>query len=114
MSILRICLLALACLVSQQALAQRMPVPIVNHENLLVEGRGGAPLTDAQVRQAIVAASTATARQWMISDLGSGRLLATYHVRTHTVSVEIRYSAERYSVVYRDSINMKFLLTRIF
>lgn len=105
--ILRWLLVAMLSFASLQALAQRQPVPIVNHENMVVE-RAGGKATAAQVKQAILAAASATGRQWVISEPSPGRLLATYHVRTHTVITEITYSAERFSVVYHDSVNMKY------
>lgn len=103
----RLLLIAALSFASLQALAQRQPVLIVNHENILVE-RPGGKATAAEVKQAIMAAANATGRQWVISEPNPGRLLATYHVRTHTVVTEITYSAERFSVVYHDSVNMKY------
>lgn len=93
---------------SLQAAAQRQPVPIVNHESILVERPGGKAATADQVKQAIVAAAGAGARKWTVSEPQPGVLVATYHVRTHTVTTEIRYSATTFSVKYRDSINMKY------
>jgi hypothetical protein len=97
--------LALAIL---PATAQRLPVPIVNHDTIVVERGSSQPATADDVRQAITAAAVATGRKWTLVEPTPGRLLATYQVRTHTVVTEIRYSATHFSVAYSDSINMKF------
>jgi hypothetical protein len=90
------------------AVAQRTPVPIIDHPNVRVEKLGGASATAAQVRQAILAAASATGRKWVISEPTPGLLIATYHVRSHTVVTEIRYAANQFSVAYKDSVNMKY------
>ena len=87
----------------------RTPVPIVDHQNVRVEKSGGARMTAEQVRQAILAAATATARKWVVSEPTPGVLVATYQVRSHMVVTEIRYSANQFSVAYKDSVNMKYV-----
>lgn len=37
-----------------------------------------------------------------------GQLVATCHVRTHTVVTDIKYSGSHFSVAYKDSVNMKY------
>jgi hypothetical protein len=102
-------LLALAVsLGAVQASAQRLPVPIVNHENVLAERAGGRAASAGDVKKAILAAAEATGRKWVVSEPAPGLLVATYHVRTHTVITEIRYADGRFSVAYRDSVNMKY------
>lgn len=101
---LHLLLAAVLSLAAISASAQRMPVPIVNHDNLVVTKAASA----ADVKKAIMAAAEATGRKWVVSEPSPGRLVATYHVRTHTVTTEIRYSATHFSVAYADSINMKY------
>lgn len=91
-----------------QAQAQRLPVPIVNHENVVVAGAPGRQLAAADVRKAILVAAEATGRKWSVAEAGPGRLVATYQVRTHTVTTEIRYTDTQFSVTYGGSINMKY------
>lgn len=108
MRILHLTLAALLSLGALQAQAQRLPVPIVNHENVVVAAASGKQLTAADVRKAILVAAEATGRKWSVAEAGPGRLIATYHVRTHTVSAEIQYTDSRFSVVYSSSTNMKY------
>jgi hypothetical protein len=89
------------------AFAQRMPVPIVNYRNIPITSAGAVPVRAEQVKQAI--REGASTRGWKIADEPGNKMLATLVVRNkHTVMVEIAYSATRYSLVYRDSVNMKY------
>lgn len=108
MKIVHFLLAALLSLAAAHAGAQRLPVPIVDHPNVAAARGDGKPATAADVRKAIEAAAVATGRKWVVTEPSPGRLLATYHVRTHTVVAEIRYSAGQFSVAYSDSVNMKY------
>jgi hypothetical protein len=108
MKILRLFLVAVLSLASLQAMAQRQPVPIINHENIPVQAASGKQLTAEQVKKAIMTASAP--RDWTISEAGPGKLVGTLHVRgKHTIVVEIAYSGSQYSIKYRDSTNMKYV-----
>lgn len=104
-SILFAAVLSLSAL---QAGAQRLPVPIVNHDSVAIESPAGRKLNAEEVKQAIIRASNATGRKWAISEPVPGQLVATYHVRTHTVVTDIKYSGSHFSVAYKDSVNMKY------
>ena len=108
MKAIQVLLAAVLSLAAAQAGAQRLPVPIVNHDAVTVQRASGQPATAEDVRQAILAAAGATGRKWAISEPTPGRMLATYHVRTHTVVTEVLYSGSQFSVRYSDSINMKY------
>jgi hypothetical protein len=108
MNAIRIFLAAVLALSALQAAAQRLPVPIVNHENVALRRADGQAPSAQQVRDAVIAASQATGRKWGVIETAPGVLLATYHVRTHTVSTEIRYGDGRLSLVYHGSDNMKY------
>lgn len=107
MKIVHLALAALLSIASMQASAQRQPVPVINHENMLVENSSGKKLTPEKVKQAILAAPAP--RPWQFSEPGPGRLIATLHVRgKHTIVTEITYSGDQYSIRYKDSVNMKY------
>ena len=90
-----------------EASAQRQAVPIVNHVDIVIDRGSAPPLSAQQVRQAIISAPAP--RKWEFSDAGPGRLVATLVVRgKHTVVTDITYGPARYSIVYRDSTNMKY------
>lgn len=108
MRVLHLLLAAVLAAAALPASAQRLPVPIVNHGNLSVTAAPGKQLKAEDVKKAILAAAVATERKWAVSEVAPGRLVATYHVRTHTVTSEIHYTAADFSVFYRDSVNMKY------
>jgi hypothetical protein len=84
--------------------------PITNYEDMPVRARGSKPLTQAEVRDAIVAA--ASAKQWKVNYVAAGRLVAQRNVAgRHLVEVDIRYGPQQYSVLYRNSINMNYRAT---
>src|SRR2546423_443049 len=98
--ILRVLLLATLALTALQARAHREGVPIIDHENVSVVTSSGRTPTAADVAQAIRQA--AASAHWEVADSGPGRLVATLVVRgKHTVSTEIRYTAQAYSVKYQ-------------
>ena len=85
----------------------REAVPIVNYDQIAVATRSGQAPSAEQLRQAIVAA--ASGKGWSIARQADGKLLATLVVRNkHTIVVEIACTADKYSLRYKDSINMKF------
>jgi hypothetical protein len=99
-------LLLASLLFTGAAYAQRATVPIIDHPNIPVATSKGGPVQAERVKQAITDA--ARAKNWTVAYEPSGRILATLVVRNkHTVTVEIEYSGEKYSIKYRDSVNMK-------
>lgn len=68
-------------------------------------------LSDAQIEQGIIQAGAQ--RGWVIEPVAAGLLLGTLNIRTHTVRVDIRYTASTYSITYKDSENIKFRNGRI-
>lgn len=104
MKFLRLCMFVVMALASVHATA-RQSVPIVNLESpVALDANGKAP-TMEQVKQAIFHA--AAAREWVVRETAPGVLLATLNVRNkHTVVTEIRYSADKYAMVFVQSNNM--------
>ena len=87
--------------------AQRTPVSIVNYPNIPIVAT--KPMQAEQVKKAIQDA--ALRKGWtFVNEAGdTNRMLATLVVRNkHTVMVEIAYSVDKYSITYRDSINMNY------
>ncbi len=48
---------------------------------------------------------------WVTRDLGNKNILATYSIRNHTVTVNINYTEEAYTVIYQSSTLMKMACT---
>jgi hypothetical protein len=69
----------------------------------------GRSLTEAQIQEAILGGAEIAG--WRAKTLPSGRILATYHVRSHTVNVQIFYTDAWYQVTYHSSNGMKMFCT---
>ena len=91
----------------------RGSVPIIEHRDLPVKTGSGAAVSAEQVGAAIAAAlDTAKAEMnfpWKREPTGPNAVLATLQVRgKHTIKVEISWSADKYSALYKDSIDMNY------
>lgn len=80
------------------------PQPIYNVNESMVTSPAGEAVTKEQVRAAIIRAGGALG--WIIKDEGPDQLSGTLMLRTHTAVVDIPYSADKYSIVYRSSVNL--------
>lgn len=108
MNILRHWLLMLGLsLAAVTAQAQRLPVPVMNFENIPVSLSTDKPLSAEQVRRALVAGGASAG--WEMAPKGEDRLEATYRKGDkHTVVVAIEFGPTRYSLRYVSSVNMKY------
>jgi hypothetical protein len=79
--------------------------PIMNVSDAAIVSASGKPLTNDQVRAAIVRAGVGLG--WQMKDEGPNLLVGTLQLRTHTAVVQIPYSAKAYSVTYRSSTNLE-------
>ncbi len=58
------------------------------------------------MRKAILAG--ASNKGWEVIEIGEGLIQAVLNVRTHQVVVEIPYGADYYSIIYKDSTNLRY------
>ena len=76
-------------------------IPIPNLVNQPID----SGLSQEQIRKAIKVGAVSAG--WRV-DLGGGSsMLATYKIRSHTVIVTIAVAADRYDILYENSIEMK-------
>lgn len=75
-------------------------------KNTSIPAPSGKELTLEQVRKEIVAAGVAAG--WQMTDVKPGELLATYNLRSHQAIVAIPYTTKTYSIIYKDSTNLKY------
>lgn len=107
MKLAKLVLFALAACISFTVAAQRTPVPVVDFKDILVSASTATPLTAEQVKKAITTA--ALAERWDVTPVADGVLEATFvKGGKHTVVVTIPYTADKYSVLYKSSIDMKY------
>ena len=80
----------------------RSVLPVQNIEHQVV------PVHDQQkVEQAIIAGGM-RAKGWQISKKKDGLLIGMFTIKTHQATVEIPYNADEYSIIYKDSKNLRY------
>lgn len=81
--------------------------PIQNVDNRIIPAQGdGSQPTLAQIERAII--SAAAKRRWMPKVARPGLVTATIDVRKHSASIEIPFSRETFSIIYKDSENLDY------
>ena len=100
-------LFALTLLVSGSVLA-RPPVPMTEVVEQSVVTTSGKTLTIEEIQQATRTA--AEGRKWVVSQQPDGNLVASlsWNANKHMIVVTIAFTPERYSITYKDSINMRY------
>ena len=84
----------------------RAGAPIYEVKTAPVPSPSGKELTLEQVRKEIMAAGVAAG--WQLTDVKPGELLGTFNLRTHQAIVSIPYTTKGYSILYKDSTNLKY------
>ena len=104
----KILLLALiSCVVFVAPVMAREGVTVVNFDNVAIATSSGKPVASEQFKKAVQTA--AASHSWTVAQTADGKLLATLVVRNkHTVTVEIAYAIDKYSLHYKDSVNMNY------
>ncbi|MCB5183722.1 hypothetical protein LG201_00700 [Methylobacillus gramineus] len=103
---LHVVLFIFAILIAPPVLA-RAVTAVINYEDVPIISASGKSLQASDVEQAII--TGAGINQWTISRSENGELIATLVVRDkHTIAVNIPYTADKYSILYRSSDNMKY------
>lgn len=77
-----------------------------NPTNIPVVGATGKSLSEAQVKQAILAG--AKEKGWVARELTPGVISASLAIRSHLAEVEIPYSSTSYSIIYKNSSNLDY------
>jgi len=109
MTIRKAMLAVLLSLLATSAFA-RSAVPLVEFPDQGLTAPAGKTLTDGDVREAIVRAAKSLG--WTLSPEGERKFVATLVVRNkHTIGVNVAYTAEKVSVTFNNSINMKYEVT---
>lgn len=80
-------------------------VPIHNVDQAVAPSASGKPLTQEQVRGAIMRAGSTLG--WQVKDDGPGMLAASITLRKHSAVLALPYSASNYSIKYRSSENLE-------
>ena len=55
----------------------------------------------------------AVRRHWIVREIEPGLIHATLNIRAHTAEVEIKYNKQSYSIIYKNSTNLRYRNGRI-
>lgn len=84
-----------------------MPVPIIDFKNVPVSASVAKPVQADDVRKAFLRA--AALQHWVLTPMSEGVMEARFVKNNkHTVVATVTYDAERYSIAYKSSIDMKY------
>ncbi|HSI59815.1 MAG TPA: hypothetical protein VLA16_19795 [Ideonella sp.] len=97
-------LTTLATLLAAAAIAGCTSAPIQNVSDATVVSPAGKPLSEEQVKTAIIRAGLALG--WQMKEAGPGKIAGSLALRKHVAEVEIPYSATTYSITYKSSVNL--------
>lgn len=79
---------------------------IYNVKDAPVVTATGKEATLDQITKAIVEAGSGLG--WTMAVVKPGQIVGTLHIRSHTAIVEIPYTTKTYSIIYKDSTNLKY------
>ena len=71
-----------------------------------VQTASGKELSLEEVRKEIIAAGVAAG--WQMTPAKSGEITGTLNIRSHQAVVSIPYTTKSYSILYKDSSNLKY------
>lgn len=81
-------------------------IPVYNVANQAVVTVAGKPLVLEDVSKAIFRAGGTLG--WSMKQIEPGYIVGTLKLREHIAIVDIRYTAQAYSINYKDSTNLKY------
>jgi len=95
-----------ACLALVIAIGCRGGAQIYQVKDAPVQTASGKELSTDDVRKEIIAAGVAAGWQMAVSK--PGEIIGTLNIRTHQAVVSIPYTSKKYSILYKDSTNLKY------
>jgi hypothetical protein len=96
----------LACAMLVAVIGCRGGAQIYQVKDAPVHTASGKELGMEEVRKEIVAAGVAAGWQMAVSK--PGEIIGTLNVRSHQAVVSIPYTTKTYSILYKDSMNLKY------
>jgi len=96
----------LVCVMLVALLGCRGGAPIYQVKDAPVQTASGKELSLEEVRKEIIAAGVAAGWQMAVSK--PGEIVGTLNIRSHQAVVSIPYTTKSYSILYKDSSNLKY------
>ncbi len=76
------------------------PVQSIEHQTV--------PTQDIKEVETAIVTGGMRSHHWQISKVSEGVMVGTFTIRTHKAVVDILYGPNEYSIVYKDSQNLKY------
>ena len=71
-----------------------------------IQTASGKPLTLAQIEKAMIDAGIK--QTWIMTPVKPGEIVGEYNVQSHQMHVTIPYTTKSYSILYKDSSNLRY------
>jgi hypothetical protein len=94
----------LACLLLTAVVGCRAGGQVYEVKDAPVES--AKPLTLDQIQKAIIDAGIK--QTWIMTPIKPGEMLGEYNVQSHQIHVLIPYTTKNYSILYKDSSNLRY------
>ena len=94
------------------ALAFLAPAPawadteVIAWNNVAAVTGSGKPATADEIKRAFMVGGAR--RGWAFAEAGPGKMTGTLVVRTHTLMMDLTYEDGKYSLSYKDSVNLDY------
>ncbi len=88
------------------ATAARSAVPLVEYEDVAATTSSGKVASADEIRKAFMVAGAR--HNWVFTEEGPNKLVGTLNIRTHQIVVDVPISEGKFSVLYKNSVNMKY------
>jgi hypothetical protein len=97
---------SIACLVLAVMIGCRAGGQVYEVKDAPVQTASGKALTPEQVQKAIMDAGIK--QTWIMTVVKPGEILGEYNVQSHQIHVTIPYTSKNYSILYKDSSNLRY------
>ena len=98
--------MAVACMVLAIVVACRSGGPLYQVTDAPIQTATGKEPSMEEVQKAIIQAGAGLG--WNMSVVKPGEIMGTLNVRSHQAVVTIPYTSKSYSILYKDSNNLKY------
>ena len=71
-----------------------------------IQTASGKPLSLAQIEKAMIDAGIK--QTWIMTPVKPGEIVGEYNVQSHQIHVTIPYTTKNYSILYKDSSNLRY------
>lgn len=95
-----------ACVVLAAVVGCRGGGPLYQVKDAPIQTASGKALTMEEVQKAIIGAGAALT--WQMVLVKPGEIAGTLNIRNHQAVVSIPYTTKNYSILYKDSLNLKY------